>query len=40
VCGIVATLIALLCFLQSIRGIITALRGKVFHYWYPFKRKD
>jgi hypothetical protein len=39
-CGIVATLIALLCFQQSLQGIITALRGNVFHYWYPFKKNN
>ncbi len=36
--GIFALLVSTLCIVQSFGGVVTALRGHVFHYWYPFKK--
>ncbi len=39
-CSTTAILVALLCFQQSIHGIITALfYGNVFRYWYPLRKR-
>jgi hypothetical protein len=38
IAGIFALLVSTLCIVQSFGGVATALRGRVFHYWYPFKK--
>lgn len=35
--SIVGLIISLICLQQSIAGIMTTFRGKVYHYWYPLR---
>jgi hypothetical protein len=37
--GIVALAISTLCIVQAIIAIGVSLRGNVYHYWYPWKKK-
>jgi hypothetical protein len=37
--GIIAFVISLLCMTQAVMAVITSLRGHIFHYWYPWKKK-
>lgn len=36
--SVLGVIISLICIQQSIAGIVTALSGRVYHYWYLFKK--